>query len=214
MNKCAIVIGATGLVGSHLVDQLAAAEHIQRIVTLTRRPAPHSSAKVHNSVVDFDQLGDYSELFVGDMLFLCLGTTLKQAGSISAQRVVDLDYQLQAAQIAAQQSVSELFLVSSSGANSRSSSPYLKMKGELEDAVHELRFKRISIFQPSLLLGERSEARLAEGIGAKVLPIICKLPGLQRYRPISAKLVAQKMSQQSAAAHTGSQIFSLEEVFP
>jgi uncharacterized protein YbjT (DUF2867 family) len=104
MNKTAIVIGATGLVGRALVDQLADADHICKIITLTRRSAIHSSPKVFNQVVDFDHLEDHAALFNGDFLFSCLGTTLKQAGSVAAQRKVDLDYQLKAAQLAASNS--------------------------------------------------------------------------------------------------------------
>ena len=96
MGQTAIVIGATGLVGQSLVDQLAAAEHIEKVVTLTRRPVRHASEKVHNQVVRFDHLEDHVT-FAGDLLFSCLGTTRKQAGSIAAQRIIDVEYQYMAA---------------------------------------------------------------------------------------------------------------------
>ena len=128
MGKTVIVIGATGLVGRALVDQLADADHIGKIITLTRRSTKHSSSKVFNQVVDFDHLEDYVSSFRADFLFSCLGTTLKQAGSIPAQRKVDLDYQCKAAQLAASNGVHHYLLVSSSAANDQSNNPYLTIE--------------------------------------------------------------------------------------
>jgi uncharacterized protein YbjT (DUF2867 family) len=218
LSKTAIVIGATGLVGAQVVAQLIEAAHISKVVTLTRRALrqseQHDSAKLENHVVDFDRLADFASLFKGDIMFSCLGTTLKQAGSIQAQRVVDLDYQYQAAKLAAQQGVDHLLLVSSSGADSKSFSPYLKMKGELEDKIQALTFSQISIFQPSLLLGNRHSSGAAEDIASKVLPLICKVPGLRRYRPIYAAEVAEKMVAESTRPQSGIHKFRLDEVFP
>lgn len=214
MQETAIVIGATGLIGVQVVNALISAEHITRVVTITRRPMQYNSEKVENHVVDFDHLNECAYLFKGGFLFSCLGTTVKQAGSIQAQRVVDLDHQYTAATLAHQQGVSHYLLVSSSGANARSVSPYLKMKGELEQKVMALPFKSISIFQPSLLLGERDQGRMGESLGRRVLPLLCRLPGLKRYRPIDGLQVAQKMVQVSAKPGVGLEKFTLDEVFP
>ena len=89
MKKTALIIGATGLIGRQLVDQLAGSEHVNEVVTLTRRPAHHPSAKVRNEVVDFERLPDFAHLLQADLLFSCLGTTRSQAGSLQAQRKVD-----------------------------------------------------------------------------------------------------------------------------
>jgi uncharacterized protein YbjT (DUF2867 family) len=214
VNKTAIVIGATGLIGSNVVISLAEAEHVGRVVVITRRAVECNSEKVENHVIDFDHLSDHEELFAGDILFSCLGTTLGQAGSIAAQRVVDLDYQYTAARIAFEQGVSHYLLVSSSGADQRSLSAYLKMKGELEAKVQGLAFAHISILQPSLLLGEREQSRRAEGWASKVRPIICKLPMLRRYRPINGAKVAQKMVLLSHAPKRPFERLSLDQVFP
>lgn len=214
MTRTAIVIGSTGLVGSALVEQLIESDMVNQIVTLTRRPDPRESSKVSNHVVDFEQLAEYESLFVGDLFFSCLGTTIKQAGSIHAQRRVDLDYQYDAARLAAKQGVSHYLLVSSSGANARSPSPYMKMKGELEEKVKSLPFIQISIFQPSLLLGERQQMRMAENIGSLILPALCKLPGLRRYKPIRGSEVAQKMLEVATSPSENSATFTLDKVFP
>ncbi|MDX1321205.1 MAG: NAD(P)H-binding protein [Oceanospirillum sp.] len=221
MGKTAIVIGATGVVGRALVTKLAASEAFDQVVTVTRRPdmasvADENARKVINHVVDFEQLDSARHLFQGDCLFSCLGTTLKQAGSVSAQRRVDLDYQLQAAQNASANGVSHYLLVSSSGANGKSASSYLKMKGELETQIADLPFKRISVFQPSLLLGERPDFRLGETLARWLMPALCWLPGLRRYRPIRGDQVAEKMLQVSLqpAEAVQPEVYTLDKVFP
>jgi len=214
MPKTAIVIGATGLVGAEVVKRLDQIDDIAKVVAITRRPVAYASRKIENQVIDFDHLAEFSGLFKGDTLFSCLGTTVQRAGSIEAQRIVDLDYQYIAASLAAEQGVSHYLLVSSSGANAKSLSPYLKMKGELEERVQALGFKHISIFQPSLLLGERTEVRVAEGLASKVLPVLCRLPGLSRFRPIYGTQVAQKMVAVSMQPAPACATYRLDEVFP
>ncbi len=213
MDKIAIVIGATGLVGSALVEQLASADHIGKIITLTRRPVTHFSSKVCNQVVDFDCLEEYAESFNADFLFSCLGTTRKQAGSIAAQRKVDLDYQFKAAQLAANSGVEHYLLVSSSAANEKSNSQYLKMKGLLEQKIRSLPFLRISIFQPSLLLGQRVDYRLGEKLGSWVMPALCIIPGLRRFRPITGEQVAAKMVLVSQQSGKPVELFCLDDIF-
>jgi uncharacterized protein YbjT (DUF2867 family) len=213
-NKTAIVIGATGLIGSNLVRLLIEAEHISRIIVITRKSIKYASEKVENHVINFAQIGDHRDLFVGDILFSCLGTTAKQAGSVADQRIVDLDYQYKAALIASEQGVKHYLLVSSSGADQQSLSAYLKMKGELEAKVQDLAFQHISILQPSLLLGQREQFRLAEDLASKVLPTLCKLPMLRRYRPIYGIEVAQKMVTLSCQPKRKFERFSLDQVFP
>ena len=195
MGKTALVLGATGVVGRELVEQLSQSVDIDKVVAITRRPIDYDSDKISNCVVEFDRLEEYSSVFNADIIFSCLGTTLKQAGSIARQRQVDVDYQYLAAKLSLAKGVSHYLLVSSSGANPSSHSAYLKMKGELETKVIELGFQRVSIIQPSLLLGERQDVRLGEKLGSKLLPLICRLPGLSKYRPITGKQVAAKMCE-------------------
>lgn len=212
MGKIAIVIGATGLVGRALVDHLAEAEHICKIITLTRTSAEHPSTKVFNQVVNFDHLENYTESFNADLLFSCLGTTLKQAGTITAQRKVDLDYQFKAAQIAVNMGVDHYLLVSSSGANEKSNSPYLKMKGVLEQRIKSLPFKRISIFQPSLLIGQRADFRLVEKIGCCLMTALCVIPWLRRFRPITGEQLAAKMALVSQQSGPSIELFQLDDI--
>ena len=179
----------------------------------TRSPAEYSSSKVQNRVINFDKMEDFAASFEGNLLFSCLGTTRKQAGSIAAQRLVDLEYQYKAAQLAADNGVNHYLLVSSSGANADSNNAYLKMKGELEERVQALSFKRISVFQPSLLLGKRIKSRIGEKLGGWVLPILCAIPGLKRFRPIKGEQVAAKMVQVSKNSGLALERFQLDEIF-
>jgi uncharacterized protein YbjT (DUF2867 family) len=217
-QKTALVIGATGLIGRHLVDELIASNHFAHVIALTRRPLLIDSAKFENHLVDFERLEDSAALFSTeefstDVLFSCLGTTKKQVGSIEAQRRVDLDYQYYAAKIARQQGISEYFLVSSSGASAQSPSAYLKMKGQLEDKVIALGFSRSVIFRPSLLLGKRTESRFGEDIAAKVMPLLKYVPLLKTYRPITGQQVAVKMAAVAEVEGQGLESYNLDKIF-
>lgn len=213
MGYTAIVVGATGLVGRALVDQLANNDNVEKIITITRRPAVHASAKVCNHVVNFEQLQDHASLFRADLLFSSLGSTLKQAGSVAARRTVDFDYSYKVAELAAAQGVRHYLLVSSGGANIASYDPYMRTKGELEQKIRELPFERISIFQPSMLLGKREHLRVGELVGSWILPTLCKLPMLRRFRPISGAEVAAKMIQVSQQPGKAVEIFTFDEIF-
>jgi len=209
----AIVIGATGLIGSHLVEQLAQSQHVAQVKAINRRQIDYEHAKIENIIVDYANLSDYAEAFNGDCLFSCLGTTLKQAGSIAAQRKVDVDYQYTAAQLAKEQGVQNYFLVSSSGANANSSNAYLQMKGELEEKVMALDFASTNIFQPSLLLGERDHLRVGEKLASLVMPVLGLIPVVRKYRPIAGEQVARKMLQVSESEPTGLNYYRLAELF-
>ena len=212
--KTAIVLGATGLIGQNLTLKLAQQSHINKVIAVTRKTVDYSHPKIENQVVDFYLLEQYSQTFLGDILFSCLGTTKKQAGSTEAQRIIDVDYQLTAAKLAANNGVSEYFLVSSSGSNATSKNAYLQMKGELENKIMGLGFERICIFQPSLLLGERNHFRIGEKLGSWIVPTLCKLPILKRFKPIYGAQVATKMCQVSAQQTVGIMRYTLDECFP
>ena len=209
----AIVIGATGLVGTSLTQQLAANERFSSITTLARRTTFKDLDKVNHHLVDFAALESHADLLTGDVLFSSLGTTKKQAGSLDAQRVIDVDYQLKAADIAARNGVAHLVLVSSSGANAQSANPYLQMKGALEDAVKQLPFQRISILQPSLLKGPRVGTRPGEVAGQMIMPLFTWAPGLRKYRPIHCDVVAAKMISVALGQNQPLATYRLQEVF-
>jgi uncharacterized protein YbjT (DUF2867 family) len=188
--RSAIVLGATGLVGSALVRLLLADERFGSVRTLVRRPSGRGHAKLDERVVDFDAPGSWGGLVQGDVLFSALGTTIRAAGSQEAQRKVDHGYQLRAAEAARRNGVDVYVLVSSAGASPSSPIFYSRMKGELERDVEALRFPRARLLRPGLLDGERAEVRPGERWALRLLrPIGPLLPASAR--PIRVEVVAR-----------------------
>jgi uncharacterized protein YbjT (DUF2867 family) len=194
MKKTALIIGATGLVGKNLVLKLMDNDDIEKIRIFVRNPTEFVSSKLEEIVTDFDNISNYKDLIVGDILFSCLGTTLKQAGSKEKQKLVDYNYQLEFAEIAMKNGVENYMLVSSTGADENSFLFYNKIKGELEVAIKKLNFKKVTILQPSVLKGSRNNNRIGEQIGAFVIDNLSTILGfLKKYRSITGKQVANAM---------------------
>lgn len=213
--KKAIVIGATGMVGTQLIDLLLHTRQYSEVVSLVRKPTGITHPKLSEYRIDFDKPEKWKELIKGDVLFSTLGTTLARAGSKDAQYKVDFTYQYEIARIAAKNGVQRYVLVSSAGANARSGAFYMRMKGQLEDAVKTLPFQVVSIIRPGQLAGERTEKRMGETIGLKVMKFLNKIGMFKRYRPIHARQVALAMINAANKAQSGSytldQVFSLAE---
>ena len=213
MDRKAVVIGATGVVGREVVKELTQRSEISEVVTFTRRKVDFESPKVINYVIVFDKIEDYSDLVSGEYFFSCLGTTKSQAGSIDKQRIVDVNYQIEFASLAQKNGVHHYLLVSSPGANKDSSNAYLKMKGELDAKVKELDFASISIFKPSLIVGTRSDFRFGEKVGIVASKFINHVPGLKKYRSITGAEIAHKMVNEAMKVKSGKRNFELDELF-
>lgn len=164
--KTVIVIGATGLIGKLLTNKLLSDNRYDLVKIFVRRSSGTQNPKLEEHIVDFEHIESWKDEITGDELFSAMGTTIKQAGSKDVQYKIDYTYQFEVAKAAVKNGIENYVLVSSSGANSKSRNFYLRIKGELEDAVGILPFKKIIIFQPSLLLGERKEKRAGETIAA------------------------------------------------
>jgi len=191
--KIAIVIGATGLVGSHLLKLLLEDDSYGKVKVFHRRSTEVSHPKLEEHIVDFDHIDKWKTELTGDCLFSALGTTIKKAGSKEAQYKIDYSYQFEVAKAAAENGVSHYALVSSIGANANSKSFYTRIKGELDDAVQHLGFDSVLILRPSFLDGVRNEFRFGERFGIALANVVCKLPGLRKYHPIKAETVAQAL---------------------
>jgi uncharacterized protein YbjT (DUF2867 family) len=214
MTKTAIVIGATGLVGKELVKLLLADATYQKVIILHRRSTNLTHPKLEEHIINFEDPNSYAHLIKGDVLFSSLGTTIKQAGSQEAQYRIDYTYQYEPAEIAAKNGVANYVLVSSSGANAKSKLFYPRMKGELEEAIKKLPFKKIDIIQPSLLLGDRPEKRFGEQFGAILLKGLQHIPRLKKYRGIHGYEVAQAMINATGKDTTDKiSTYELEGVF-
>lgn len=189
----ALVIGATGLVGKQLVSQLLKDRRFSQVICFVRKSMRRSDPGLVEHVVDFRNPAAWSEWLKGDVLFSCMGTTIRAAGSRDAQWEVDYTFQFQAASLAAGNGVKRLVLLSAAGASPQSRVFYSRMKGELERDVQELPFERMDILRPSFLSGKRKETRIGELIGIALMSLLRFVPGLSMYRPIRDVLVARAM---------------------
>jgi len=195
-NRTAIVFGATGLVGKALVEELCNSDRYFMIKVFSRHNTGLAGAeKIKEFVIDFNKLKDCSEMISGDDLFICLGTTIKKAGSVSRMEEIDRDLPVNLATIASENSVERLAVISSLGANPGSSNYYLRIKGEMERGLMKLKFGTLIILRPSMLLGDRNERRTGEEIGKIMMKIIglFLIGRLSKYKGIEAKKVAIAM---------------------
>jgi len=192
--KSAIVIGASGLVGSFITLKLLDDERYQSVKVFVRNSLRINHPKLEENIVSFEYLETWKSKIAADELFSALGTTIKKAGSKENQYKVDFTYQYEIAAAAAQNGVKNYLLVSSIGADYKSRNFYLRMKGNLDEKVRQLNFEKIRIFRPSILEGLRSESRPGETLGIKIAGIITSvIPALKKYKPIRASEVAEAM---------------------
>jgi uncharacterized protein YbjT (DUF2867 family) len=210
-KKRAIVLGSTGLVGSHLVRQLLDDGRFEKVVAFSRRPSELAHPKLDQKIVDFENIADWSGLVKGDVLFSALGTTLKQAGSKAGEYKVDYTYQFQVARAASNNKVPVYVLVSSVGASEKSNIFYTRMKGELDRDVMKLAFEHIHILRPGLLVGKREKERGAEKISFRLIKGLNALGFFTKYKPVHANHVAKAMIKGSFIQ--GRQVWESKAIF-
>ncbi len=214
VHRNALLVGATGLVGSHLLNKLIEHGDYGNIATLGRQAPGHIHERVTHHVADIS--GDRAQYTLpgADVLFCCLGTTIKTAGSQSAFRAIDFGLVVRIARAALANGTRTIVVVSSVGADPGSGNFYLRTKGEMERAVSELGFERVGVVRPSLLLGARDELRVAERLGQSAARLINPLlaGGLARYRAVDAATVAAAMIGFDRSASTGVSVIEGREI--
>ncbi len=212
--KIATVIGSTGLIGNHLLQILQEDKSFETVRALVRRPVTFSQPKVKMKLVNFEDPESVKLAIDGsDAVFCAIGTTQKKvAGDKVAYRKVDYDIPVNAARFCAETGCPNFLLVSSVGADSKSDNFYLRLKGEVEDAVQQRPIQSISIFRPSILLGKRTESRPGEKIGQGVMSFFAFLlvGGWEKYRPIDALKVAKAMVAEAKEEKPGTAIYEYE----
>ena len=214
MRKTALLAGATGLIGSHLLPLLLASERYSKVIVVGRRALPLTHPKLTQVVTDLAKLAAVRQQLIADDVFCCLGTTLKQAGSKEAFHQVDFEYVTSLAALTAANFASQFLVVSSMGADADSRLYYNRVKGEMEAAVRQTPFRVIHIFRPSLLLGARAQPRLGERLGAAVLGALRPLlrgPLLQ-YRPVTGAAVAAAMLRAAEEDGGGVRVHLSDEI--
>jgi len=212
----AVVVGATGLIGSNLVNTLLNDASFERVKVLVRKTFPVSNPKLEVLVIDFNNTNDLSQkIGTGDSIFCCIGTTQKKVkGDLNMYRKIDYDIPVNITGIASVNGFKKYLLVSSVGANAKSSNFYLKLKGEVEEEISTMRFESIHIFQPSMLLGQRKEFRFGERVGKVLIQPLSFLffGSLTKYKPIQANEVAKAMVAAAKKESKGINIYTYNEI--
>jgi len=188
----ALIAGATGLTGGHLLELLLKDSYYSGVIAITRKPLGRSDARLKNVVVDFDKLSEAGDGLRADDVFCCLGTTIKKAGSQAAFRKVDFEYPLQLAQVTQRLGAKQFLIVTALGSDKSSSIFYNRVKGEVEEAIGEVGFSGYHVFQPSMLLGDRKEDRSGESAGKAAMKLLDFLIP-KKYKAIEGIQVARGM---------------------
>jgi uncharacterized protein YbjT (DUF2867 family) len=196
-EKIATIVGATGMIGNYLLEALLKDDYFDTIRIIVRRPYQKTDPKMEVKLVDFNDAESFKLALEGtDTIFCCIGTTQKNVkGDNSLYRKIDYEIPLKAARFGKEAGCEKFIIITSVGANSHSSTFYLKLKGELENAIHSVGLETVHIFQPSMLLGERKEQRTAENLLQGSMKIISGLffGPLRKFRAIHGKKVSRAM---------------------
>ena len=207
----ALVIGATGAVGKDLVQQLIEDSSFERIDVFVRREVKIPAAKVVAHVVDFDHPETWADQLQGDVLFSCMGTTIKAAGTQEAQWKVDYTYQYDAAKAAKANGVKNYVLVSSVGANAKSKVFYTRMKGVLDNAVQQLGFEGCFILRPPSLIRKGSD-RFGEKVGMVALKAFNAIGLMRSFTPMPTEAVAASMIRLAKSGRKGVEIIESQDI--
>lgn len=208
----ALIAGASGLVGKELLEILLSSDKYESVTSLVRRATGKTHPKLTEKVVDFDKLA--KEDVVCDVLFCCVGTTMKKAGSKEAFKKVDFEIPLELALKASVNDVFQYNIITAMGANKSSFFFYNRVKGEIEMALKQLKFPTLNIYRPSLLVGDRKEERQGEEFAAKFMNTFNPLMigPFKKYRSIHVRTVAMAMYRQSISKQTGVNILTSDQL--
>ena len=217
MNELtAVVIGASGLTGNLVVEELIKDTSFKSIRLLVRAPVAKMHPKIQQQIVDFNDLEDYQNKFGdGDVIFCCIGTTQKKVkGDKVLYEKIDYGIPVNAAEIGIAHNFKKFLIVSAVGANENSSNFYLNLKGKTENSLKKFPFESLSIFQPSLLNGKRTESRMGETMAQSFMDILSflLLGPLQKYKAIGANNVAKAMVYESKNQKKGIHYYQYPEM--
>lgn len=210
----ALVVGASGLIGSECLQMLVANERYARITVITRSALEFQHPKLNSVIIKFEELYNHSALFNVDDVYCCLGTTMKKAGSKTRFMKVDYEYVMNVAKLSEENGVKAFNVVSAVGADVDSKIFYNHVKGRVEQDLAVNKIHSISIFRPSLLLGKRQEFRFAERIGMFFggLTAFLFVGPFKKYRPISASVVAKAMISASLQKKEGIHVYEYPQM--
>ena len=212
-GQTAVVLGATGLVGSALVQQLLNDAAFDRVRILVRRAVDLQHPKLEICITDFSNYEQYrQQLGTGDCIFCCIGTTMAQVkGDKALYRSIDFDIPVNAARFGKEAGFQQYLLVSAIGANSKSRIFYSRLKGEVEEVIATYGFNSFHVFRPSFLIGNRKEQRTGERIGIALFRLFQFLIP-SAYKGIAVTAVAKAMIRSARQQQTGLHIYSYRQM--
>jgi uncharacterized protein YbjT (DUF2867 family) len=207
--KTALLIGATGLTGSMLLNVLLNDAYYSKVIIPVRHSTGIKNKKLTEIITDFDNIKSYADLFIADDVFCCLGTTIRKAGSQEAFSKVDFQYPLDFAGITLLNGARQFLIITAMGSDINSRFFYSRVKGKAEEEISKLSFKSISIFRPSFITGDRQEKRPGEAAWKFIMKIITPLliGRLKKYREIKASVIAEGMLITAKEFHRGISIY-------
>jgi len=214
MKKTAIILGASGLTGSFLLEKLLKDDRYEKIKLFSRKALQQDNPKVFEKTGNLLELANFSTDFTGDEVYCCIGTTTKKTPDKDLYRNIDFGIPVAAVKLAKQNKIATFLVVSAMGANANSGIFYNKTKGEMEQAVLDEKIANTFILRPSLIGGERKESRLFEKLGVVVFKIIQPLflGKFKKYKIIEAEHIAQAMINLANNKLTDKQIIQSDAI--
>ena len=210
MGKTAIILGATGLTGSLLLEKLIADERYDTIKLISRKTINSSSNKVQEHLGDLLNLDKFKSVFFGDEVYCCIGTTASKTKDKNTYKAIDYGIPIAAAKLARENDISTFMVISAMGANPNSGIFYNRTKGEMEQAVFSEKIDHTYILRPSLITGNRKEKRAGEKIAIIAFRFLDLLMvgSLKKYKSIPAESIAQAMINLANKDYNESMIIS------
>lgn len=193
--KTAILLGATGLTGGILLQKLLKDPDYEKVILFSRSPVAVKDEKIEEHLIDMFRLDEYIELFMGDEVFCCIGTTKSKTPDKDTYRKIDLGIPVTAARLCKENGINTFLVISALGAAANSSVFYNKIKGEMEEEVLSQNIKNTYIFQPSLISGDREEKRVFESLAKNAMKVfnLIMVGPLKKYRSIHPETIAKAM---------------------
>lgn len=208
----ALIIGATGATGKDLVEVLLQDPEYTAVVIFVRRSTGITHSKLTEVLADFDKLEEISPQINGDVLFSCLGTTLKAAGTKEKQYHIDYEIPARFAAIAKANGVRGTVLLSAYGAAAKRRIFYSRIKGQLEDAIAVMGFEKYIIFRPGLLLRKGTD-RFGERVSAAILKALNTIGLIRKFKPLPTSVLAEKMAKAPKVLTAGKHVIELNKIF-
>lgn len=204
MKKTAIILGASGLTGSVLLEKLLKDERYENIKLFSRSKIDDVPNKVTQFIGDLLELNQFEKDFTGDEVYCCIGTTLKKTPDKTLYKQIDYGIPVAAAKLSKKNNIATFLVISALGADANSTVFYNKTKGKMEQDVLQQQIKNTFILRPSLIGGNRNETRILEKIGLMVFKIIQPLfiGSLKKYKITEAEHIATAMIKLANTTNT------------